>query len=169
MKRNLFHILVLLTVTMGSSINTLYAQSPFFSIFDALEQSPKRGQGRVVIHQSDSIRKLVGTRIDNDNIEVINGKTYYITHGYRIKAYAGNNQRTSRKEATDMQTKIKNLYPKIGTYIALVAPFWELYIGDFTSVEEASYTLRELHKAFPAIKNEIYIIDADIRLPLDES
>ena len=164
MIRRFLYLPVLLTVTIG-----LYAQSPVFSIFDYLEQPPRRGQGRVVIHQSDSIRKLVGTRIDGKNIEVISGKTFYITRGYRIKAYSGNNQRTSRKEADEMQAKIKKLYPEIRTNTGFSAPFWELYVGDFTSVEEASYTLRELHKAFPAIKNEIYIIETDIRLPLDEA
>ena len=166
-KRILFFIM-LLTATMVSCSYTIFAQSPYFSIFDSFEQPSRRGKGAVVIHISDSIKKLVGTRIDSENTEVINGKTFYITRGYRIKVYSGNNQRTSNKEASDMEKKIKTLYPNTRTNKGFNAPFWELYMGDFTSIEEASYTLRELHKAMPQIKNEIYIIEADIKLPLDE-
>ena len=167
MKR-FFFIIVIFASTIPGKNNGVFAQSPFFSIFDAFAQPAKPGKGAVVIHISDSIKKLVGTRIDSENVEIINGKAYYITKGYRIKVYSGNNQRTSNKEATDLEKKLKELYPDIRINKGFNAPFWELYMGDFTSIEEASYTLRELHKAFPQTKNEIYIFEADIKLPLDE-
>jgi hypothetical protein len=143
------------------------AQSPYFSIFDSFERPPKPGAGIVVIHQPESLRQFVGTRIDSENIDVENGKTYLITEGYRVQVYSGNNPRTSKGDATDKQHKINELYPDIKTYVVYNAPFWKLYAGDYRSYEEASHMLRSLREAFPQNKKEIYIIEDKIRLLLD--
>lgn len=148
--------------------NTMSAQSPQFSIFDSFEKSPKAGEGTVVIHQSDALKLLVGTRIDSENIDVLNGKTYLVTRGYRVQVYSGNNHRTSKDEAFSLQENIKKLYPGIDTYVTYNAPFWKLHVGNYRSFEEASFMLRELRGTFPQIKNEIYIIEDDIRLLLDQ-
>ena len=166
MKRSIIlSFLILMTIFGG--YNSVYAQSPHFSIFDSFEAEPKTNEGRVVVHQSDEIKQLVGTRIDSKNVDAINGKTYLITMGYRIQVYSGNNQRTSRDEAYSFQTKIKGMYPDISTYVGYDAPIWKLHVGDFRSFEEASLMLRELRGAFPREKNEIYIIEDEIRLHLD--
>lgn len=144
-----------------------YAQSPYFSIFDSFERASKPEAGVVVIHQPEALKLLVGTRIDSENIDVINGKTYLITEGYRVQVYSGNNQRTSKGEAMEKQKKIKELYPDIRTYLTYNAPFWKLHVGDFRSYEEASHMLRSLREAFPQTGNEIYIIEDKIRLLLD--
>ena len=146
--------------------NSVYAQSPHFSIFDSFEAQPKAGEGRVVVHQSDEIKQLVGTRIDSENIDVVNGKTFLITMGYRVQVYSGNN-RTSKNDAHTLQSQIKELYPDISTYVIYNAPFWKLHIGDFRSFEEASFMLRELRGTFPQKKNEVYILEDQIRLQLD--
>jgi Sporulation related domain. len=166
MKRSI--IITLFSFFMISGMyNTVFAQSPQFSIFDSFNTSPKQGEGRVVIHQSEEIKQLVGTRIDSENIDVINGKTFLITMGYRIQVYSGNNQRTSKDEAHTLQTKIKEQYTDIPTYVIYNAPFWKLHVGDFRSFEEASLMLRELRNVYPQKKNEIYILEDNIRLPLD--
>jgi hypothetical protein len=146
--------------------NSGYAQSPQFSIFDSFETPPKAGEGRIVVHQPDELRQLVGTRIDSENIDVVNGKTFLMTMGYRVQIYSGNNQRTSKDEALTLQTKLKELYPDL-TYIVYNPPFWKLHIGDYRSFEEASFMLRELRSVFPQKKNEIYILEDQIRLPLE--
>jgi hypothetical protein len=145
----------------------LCAQSPQFSIFDSFEKPANPGEGTVIVHQSESLRQLVGTRIDSENIDVVNGKTYLITQGYRVQVYSGNNSRTSRGEATEKQVKIKELYPDIETYVTYKAPFWILHVGDYRSFEEASHMHRNLRAAFPQDKNEIKIIEDDIRLLLN--
>ena len=166
MKRRIY--LILLSFIMISGIcNSVYAQSPQFSIFDSFETPPKPGEGRVVIHQSEEVKQLVGTRIDSENVDIINGKTYLITMGYRIQVYSGNNQRTSKDEAYSFQTKIKEQYNDINTYVIYNAPFWKLHVGDFRSFEEASLMLRILRNAYPQKKNEIYILEDNIRLSLD--
>ncbi|MDR0575506.1 MAG: SPOR domain-containing protein [Tannerella sp.] len=166
MKRSiLFTVLTFITAICGCGV--ICAQSPQFSIFDSFEKYPKSGEGMVVIHQPDALKRLVGTRIDSENIDVLNGKTYLVTKGYRIQVYSGNNHRTSKDEAFSLQSKIKELYAGIDTYVTYNAPFWKLHIGNYRSFEEASFMLRELRGAFPQKKNEIYIIEDDIRLPLD--
>jgi len=166
MRRIIFTVLTLILVIGG--YNTISAQSPQFSIFDSFEKYPKAGEGTVVIHQSDALKQLVGTRIDSENIDVVNGKTYLITRGYRVQVYSGNNQRTSKDEAFALQEKIREMYPGVDTYVTYNAPFWKLHVGNYRSFEEASIMLRELRTAFPQKKNEIYIIEDDIRLLLDQ-
>ena len=67
----------------------------------------------------------------------------------------------------DKQKKIKELYPDVRTYVTYNAPFWKLHVGDYRSYKEASYMLRSLRETFPQIRNEIYIIEDEIRLLLD--
>ena len=145
----------------------LYAQSPDFSIFDSFEKPSKAGEGKVLIHQSESLKQLVGTKIDSDNIIVINNKTHLITQGYRIQVYSGNNHRTSRDEATAIQNNIKELYPDLASDVKYYAPVWRLFVGNFRSFEEAELILRELRSKFPKIKNELYTVESEIYLPLD--
>ena len=148
--------------------NISYAQSPDFSIFDSFEKPPKNNEGRVVIHQSESVKRLVGSRISGDSIEILNGKTYINTEGYRIQVYSGNNQRVSRDEAQAVQNNFKELYPDFETpEIKYTAPFWRVYLGNFRSYEEAYVMLRDLRLKFPKIRNELYIVEDDIRLQLD--
>ena len=167
MKRSIFFT-VFIIITMASGYNNLYAQSPQFSIFDSFEERAKTGKGIVVIHQSEAIKKLIGTRIDSENIDLESGNTYILTEGYRIQVYSGNIPRTSRDEVSSLQLQIKELYPSLETYPKYSAPFWKLHIGDFRSFEEASFVLRELRNKFPQKKNEIYIIVDEIRLLLDK-
>ena len=167
MKCIFLRILFSMSVMMIAGNHLLCAQSPQFSIFDSFERPAKAGEGTVVVHQSESLRQIVGTRIDDNGIDIINGKTYLIAQGYRVQVYSGNNPRTSRGEAQEKQAKIKALYPGIETYVIYRAPFWILRAGDYSSFEEASYMHRSLKEAFPQDRNEIKIIEDDIRLLLN--
>ena len=165
MKRIIFF--TVFTLIIAGGYNIIHAQSPHFSIFDSFEAPSKTGEGVVIINQSEAVRRLVGTRIDNENVVAQNGKTFLRLQGYRIHVYSGNNPRKSKEEAAEFQTKIKELFHGIDTYVRYYAPFWKLHIGNFLTFEEAWLSCRELHKSFPQIKNEIYIIEDEIRLPLD--
>ena len=169
MKQRIIIFIILLFGTMAGKYNVLCAQSPDFSIFDSFEKYPRSGEGKVVIHQPESVKKLVGTRIDSENIDNTNGITYIKTQGYRVQVYSGNNQRVSRDEAISLQEKIKELYHPdiIATYVEYNAPFWKLHVGNYRSFEEASQMLRDLRIKFPKTKNEIYIVEVEILLQLD--
>jgi hypothetical protein len=160
-----FAVLVCLLAIRG--INPCFAQqSPPLSIFDSFEQ-PKAGEGGVVVHQSEAIKKMVGTRIDSENTVVSDGKTYLTTTGYRIQVYSGNNQRVSKAEAEELEASIKRMFPNLDTEIKHSAPFWRLYVGNYLFFEEAHVMCRELWKIFPQRKQEINTYVDDIRLPLD--
>lgn len=162
-----FFVLLFIFATILSGSCPLHAQSPYFSIFDSFERPPKPGEGTVIIHQSEMLKRLVGTHVDSENVDIVNGKTYLVTRGFRIQVYSGNNQRTSKGEAMERQSKIKELYPDVETYVIYNAPFWILQVGNYRSVEEASHLHRSLRETFLQVKNEIKIVEDDIRLPLN--
>jgi hypothetical protein len=168
MKRHclLKFLLTALICSSGYGVSNAQA-SPYFSIFDLFEKKPEKGEGSVIIHQPESIKLLVGTRIDSDNVDVLNGKTYLITRGYRVQVYSGNDQRKSKEHALALQDQLKKMYPGIQVYVTLYAPFWKVHVGNYRSFEEASQMLRTLRKDYPQIKNEIYIVEDNIRLQLD--
>ena len=145
----------------------IHAQSPQYSIFDKLEGPPKANEGLIVIHQSDGVRRLVGTRIDSENIDILNGESYLKTRGYRVQVYSGNNQRVSKDEAEKLKKTLQDMYPGIKTYQSFTAPFWKLQVGNYLTYEEAYVMLRELRKAFPQRKNEINIFEEEIQLLLE--
>jgi hypothetical protein len=142
-------------------------QSPYFSIFDLFEKTPEKGEGKVIIHQSESLKTLVGTKIDSNNVDVLSGKTYLKTRGYRVQVYSGNDRRKSKDHAHSIQEKLKKMHSDLQTYVTYDAPFWKLHAGNYRSFEEASQMLRTLRQDFPQIKNEIYIVEDEIRLQLD--
>jgi hypothetical protein len=70
MIRAIIIIISVLYVIGGSE--RIVAQAPHFSIFDSFKKIPANGEGAVIVHQSDEVKQLVGTRIDNENVDVIN-------------------------------------------------------------------------------------------------
>ena len=167
MKRFLPHKFLLIILTGICGFSFISAQNPYFSIFDMFDKMPGKGEGTVIIHQPESLKMLVGTRIDSDNVDMVNGKTYLITKGYRVQVYSGNDQRKSKDYAFYMQDQLRKKYPDIQTYVTYNAPFWKLHVGNYHSYEEASDMLRKLRQDFPQIKNEIYIVEDNIRLPIE--
>ncbi|MDR2146891.1 MAG: SPOR domain-containing protein [Tannerella sp.] len=167
MKRFFLHkILLILLIAIGG-LNFAGAQNPSFSIFDEFEKKPGKGEGTVIIHQSEALKALVGTRIDSENVDVVNGKTFLITKGYRVQVYSGNDQRKSKDHAFYMQDQLRKTYSDIQTYVTYNAPFWKLHVGNYRSYEEASEMLRKLRQDFPQIRNEIYIVEDEIRLQME--
>jgi hypothetical protein len=165
MRRYLLFTVFVFLLAIGGN-NVISAQSPQFSIFDSFEQRAKPGEGTVVVHQSEAIKKLVGTRIDNENVVISEGKTFLTTRGYRIQVYSGN-LAASRAEAERLAGRIKELFPGLETDIKFSAPFWRLFVGNYLFHEEAATVRRELMRVFPQQRNEINIFEDDIRLLLD--
>ncbi|MDL2208546.1 SPOR domain-containing protein [Parabacteroides sp. OttesenSCG-928-O15] len=135
------------------------------SIFDSLEKS-EPGKGTVVIHQSESIRRLVGAPQYGVQVENSNGASFLVFDGFRVQVFSGNNQRLSREEASQKEKEIKELLPELSAYITFDAPFWKLRVGDFRTHEEAYHLLRELTTAFPAYGKEMYIVNDKVRIPI---
>ena len=166
MKRSIILTIFVFMMSAGGIFH-LHAQSPVFSIFDAFEEDPKQGEGKVVIHQSEEIKQLVGTRLDSENIDVTNGKTSIKTMGYRIRIYSGYQYQKSREEAVSLQKQIEERFPEISTYLKWEAPIWRLHLGDFCFYNEAFAMVLELRTVYPKKKNDISIIEEEILLSLD--
>ena len=152
-------LLVLLLCGGGSII----AQS---SIFDELSVR-QPGKGTVTIHQSATIRSLVGRRSFDEKIETVGDKSFLVMPGYRVQVFSGNNQRTSMNEAQDKKKQIEAIFSDITAYVNFAAPFWRLHVGDYVSYEEAFSMMSKLVVAFPAFKREIQIKEEEIRIPLN--
>jgi len=87
---------------------------------------------------------------------------------YKIQAFAGNNQRTSKNEAYRKQTLIQQTFPELETVVLFDSPFWRLRVGNFKTREEAEQVLDELRKAFPSFGKEMYIVTDEVKIPVDQ-
>jgi len=161
MKKDFFVFLLFLFLFLCSG-GGLLAQT---SIFDALSQ-PSTGKGTVTIRQSSAIRALVGSRSVDERIETEGDKSYLVMHGYRVQVFTDNNQRTAKNEAETKEQEIKKLF-NVPTYVKYNAPFWRLYVGDYTTYEEAFSMMYKIVEAFPAYKKEIQIKEEEIRIPFN--
>jgi hypothetical protein len=155
-----YYFLLFLLLCGGGCI---IAQS---SIFDELTV-PERGKGTVTIHQSASIRSLVGKQPVDVKIETEGDKSFLVMPGYRIQVFSGNIQRTSMNEALDKKKQIENLFSNVSAYVNYTAPFWRLRVGDYLTIEEAYSMMSKLVEAFPAFKKEIQIMKEEVRIPLN--
>jgi hypothetical protein len=160
-----YTLLFVLLFVIGEH-HTTTAQTPQNSIFDKLERTQKTGEGGVVIHQSENIKRVVGTRINSHNTDITKGKAHFKTMGYRIQVFSGN-LRSSKDETMSLQAKINELYAHVKTYPEYLAPWWKLYVGDYLTFEEAALMRRELQRVFPQRKNDISIYETEIQLPLE--
>lgn len=128
-------------------------------IFDRLESG--EGKGVVEIHQSESIKRLVGSPMPSIQGAENNVLT---TAGYRIHVFSGNKQRASKDEAYNKEERIKAIYPEHVTYVIYNAPFWRLRVGNFRTYEEADELLRAMRREFPDFAKEMFIVREEIQI-----
>lgn len=158
--------ILLLFVLLGNTLlSAQNGQGNPKTIFDSL-QEPGAGKGSVVIHQSDAIRNLVGSRHFGANVEETEGAYFLTLDGFRAQIFSGNSQRTSKQEAFNKEKQVKEIFPDITTYVTYNAPFWRLRVGDFRTHDEAYHMLRQLKEAFPSYGKEMYIVPEKIKIPL---
>jgi hypothetical protein len=89
--------------------------------------------------------------------------------GYKIQAFAGNNQRTSKNEAYRKQAMINQAFPELETVVIFDSPFWRVRVGNFKSRDEAAAVLRELRNAFPSFGKEMYIVTDEVKVPVNQA
>ena len=139
------------------------------SIIDELN-SASPGKGTVAIYQDEAIKGIVGKSIaasrpvytsDDDS------SNYIKMRGFKIQAFSGNNQRTSKNEAYSKQSQIKNTFPELETVINFDSPFWRLRVGNFRSRTEATKVLDDLRGAFPSFGKEMYIVPDEVKIPVN--
>lgn len=128
----MFFILLLITVS-ASAQKTLV---------DNLERE-EAGKGKISVERDERLDSLIGSYfyVDSDNkIEVT---------GYRIQVYAGNNTRSARDQAGEVEKYIKSNYPQLSVYTVFKSPRWLCLVGDYLNYEEAYETMRLLKKETP--------------------
>ena len=110
------------------------------TIFDRLEKR-QPGEGVVTIHQDARLKNWVGRMRTNSSGAQ---KPTQKVQGFRVQVFAGNNSQQARTEATQMATKVKELFPDLEVYTQFVSPRWLCRVGDYRSIEEADAVMRQL-------------------------
>lgn len=112
------------------------------TLVDNLEKE-EPGKGKIKVERDARLDSLIGSYfyVTSDNkIEVT---------GYRIQVYAGNNTRSARTQAGEMEKYIKEKYPDLPVYTVFRSPRWLCLVGDYINYEEAYETMRKLKKETP--------------------
>lgn len=128
------------------------------------------GKGKVTIYEDESIKHILGRPMGPPRTiysDADGSIQYYKMRGFKIQAFSGNNQRTSRDEANRKQTLIANQYPEHETVVLFETPFWRLRVGNFQSRAEAEKTMMELRSSFPSFGKEMYIVVDEVKIPIN--
>lgn len=129
------------------------------------------GKGRVFIYEDESIGHVLGRPMGPPRTVYSNvdGSTqYYRIRGFKIQAFSGNNQRTSKNEAIHKQGLINNAFPEHETVVLFDSPFWRLRVGNFESRTDAEEVLKEMVKSFPSFGKEMYIVVDEVKIPVNQ-
>lgn len=156
MKKSI-HILLLLLVCTVVAVAQEGTNNP---ILEELN-SPKSGQGRVVVMQDEAIKNIVAIQAVADTSNMIvdwNSVDHVKVNGFKIQVFSGNNHKQSKDEAERKQSLIRDSYPGEETTITYNAPFWRLRVGNYLTRIEAEEALKDMKKTFPSFGREMYIV-----------
>lgn len=129
------------------------------------------GKGRVSVYEDENIEHVLGRSMAPPRTVYSNadGSTqFYRKRGYKIQAFSGNNQRTSKNEAHHKQSLINGSYPQYETVVLFESPFWRLRVGNFETRGEAEEVLKEMIKSFPSFGREMYIVVDEVKIPVNQ-
>lgn len=161
--------IVLLTLFSAISFHA-GAQNQRKEIIDDLH-AVKTGQGRVAVFEDESVKDILGRSMAPPRTVYAtrDGSVQYVKmRGFKIQAFSGNNQRTSKNEAYYKQGLINTSFPGQETVVTFDSPFWRLRVGNFKTREDASEILNDMRKVFPAFGREMYIVVDEVKIPVDQ-
>ncbi len=127
------------------------------------------GQGRVRIYEDENITGIVGRSMAPPRpiyTTPDGSMQYYKMRGYKIQVFSGNNQRTSRAEATRKKQLIEHAFPEHEAVVLFESPFWRLRVGNFEKREEAEKVMKEIAGAFPSFGREMYVVVDEVKIPV---
>ncbi len=130
----------------------------------------ERGKGNVTVYQDESISHILGRPMGPARTIYSNSEgtvQYYKVRGFKIQAFSGNNQRTSKNEAERKQGLINASFPELETVVLFESPFWRLRVGNFETREAAEESMEQLKKSFPSFGREMYIVVDEVRIPVN--
>lgn len=129
----------------------------------------KPGKGRVRVYEDENISGIVGRSMapPRQIYTTPDGSMqYYKMRGYKIQVFSGNNQRTSREEATRKKQLIEHAFPEHEAVVLFDSPFWRLRVGNFEKREEAEEVMKEIQRAFPSFGREMYVVVDEVKIPV---
>lgn len=149
--------------------------------------TPKAGQGNVIIYQDEAITGLIGKRTiastysttpstngdlapitTSDNNSPKSGNSGFIrTKGYKIQVYSGNDQKRSKNEAYSRKDQIAGSFSDMEVAITFNSPVWRARAGNFKTYEQAFQALTEMKKAFPSFGREMQIVEDVVKLSVE--
>lgn len=132
-----------------------------------------RSSGRVTVSQDPRLEALLGR-----NSKVYNaashmqynkeGQRILLVPGFRVRAFSGNNQISSKLEAYKIESELKEAEPDLQTYVLFKTPNWRLLVGNYRTQEEATAALRDLKRMFPIYGREMFVVEDRIEIPVEE-
>jgi len=158
--------LLLLLVSAGAHAQTSAQKKEILQELNAVVP----GKGRVTVYEDESISHVLGRSMAPPRTVYTNADgtvQYHKMRGYKIQAFSGNNQRTSKNEANRKQGQINNAFPEHETVVLFESPFWRLRVGNFATREEAEEVMRELRRTFPSFGKEMYIVVDEVKIPIN--
>lgn len=167
----LLHCLILFLLLMVPT-GAAHAQSAQKNEILKELNSTTSGGGRVAVYEDESIQHVLGRPMAPPRTVYTSadGSTqFYRTRGYKVQAFSGNNQRTSKDEAHQKQGQIKASFPDLETVVLFESPFWRLRVGNFANRGEAEDAMQELRKAFPSFGKEMYIVVDEVKIPINQT
>ena len=132
--------------------------------------SNKQNSGDVTVYEDESITHILGRPMGPPRTIYTDAEgsvRYYKMRGYKVQAFSGNNQRTSRDEANRKQSQINQLYPDQETVVLFESPFWRLRVGNFETRGEAEEVMQDLRASFPSFGREMYIVVDEVKIPVN--
>ena len=132
--------------------------------------SSSPGRGDVQVFEDESITHILGRPMGPPRTIYTSAdgeERFYRARGFKIQAFSGNNQRTSRNEATTKQNQISSTFPEHEAVVLFESPFWRLRVGNFESRAEAESVMQDLEKAFPSFGKEMYIVVDEVKIRVD--
>lgn len=159
-------LLLLLLMSAGTQAQTTAQKKEILQELNSVVP----GKGRVFVYEDESISHVLGRPMGPPRTVYTNADgtiQYYKMRGYKIQAFSGNDQRTSKNEATRKQSQINNAFPELETVVLFESPFWRLRVGNFATHEEAQEVMEELRRTFPSFGKEMYIVVDEVKIPVN--
>lgn len=128
------------------------------------------GKGRVFVYQDEAIKGVVGRSIAPPRPVYMSsdGSAFVKMRGFKIQAFSGNNQRTSKDEAYRKQQLINNAFPDLETVVLFESPVWRLRVGNFKTRAEANEVMSEMRLKLTSFGKEMYIVTDEVKIPIDQ-
>ena len=111
---------------------------------------------RVRVHQDSLMEMLLK--------EKIYGKSAQIEiNGFRVQIFSSNRQQTAKEEALVLEKKMTEAL-STAVYVAYIAPFWKVRLGNFRTYDEANAFKVQLITQFPELQGDTYIVRDKIKV-----